>query len=753
MPKQLYKIIAFHGGLATGPDPRDILDGQLSEAIDIMVDSVGTIRTLGSSVVHKATANVKTGFTGTLEAGYGLFYFSHDYTGAEDGGASEAITGDNYLALWDDADGEAWIYSEAIDDGGATGWDDDTNNAENAPIIVGTGTPVFHIADGSLRVADATFTRTTKWYGYIKRTLWPDASGNAQAIDGWYATDNTIAGPVHSGTDLTRVGQDDAWPVIVTDLYAPTIYDDHLGMAVLANKRDSGGWTGYINYYSTVIYDNNQESLPARFNNSDPDDNIYQNATKRFWVYYDTGGGDIRNKRETGARIYWREVDSAYKPYGDLYLLFEVDHIHGVRKNVADEWTGWVINDHEYSSGNTNTDLVRTANYLELNSKPRTEAYGARSGYLPNLHSISAKYKTSVVANRRCYIGNVQFTDEGGTVVTKGDAVIKSPVNSFDVFPVTNILEATVNDGDEIVKLEVYADRLLQFKKHKLEIINISQAVEFLEETFHHKGVGHQAAVCKTDFGIAWVNKFGCYLFDGQKVNDLLEKGGIQIIKESDWDTFTNDPVTKQPMIGYVPNKRQLIVVDDISTNGDGSIYLYDMVTKSWVKGAAGTIQDEVKTNFVNDWDGNLVWVHTNNTSTPAQWSDTSVTTSTISFKTKDIDFGQPGQKKNIYKVYVSYKGDGTAVTINYATNGDNDTYSGQFYRCNANGSSTGATASNVPLHQASVGVDDWISAELKPTASISNIYSFQLLFDGDTTDANFQINDISIVYRLKGVR
>jgi hypothetical protein len=180
------------------------------------------------------------------------------------------------------------------------------------------------------------------------------------------------------------------------------------------------------------------------------------------------------------------------------------------------------------------------------------------------------------------------------------------------------------------------------------------------------------------------------------------------------------------------------------------------MVTKSWVKGAAGTIGtgvSRVKTNFVNDWDGNLVWVHTNNTSTPAQWSDTSVTTSTISFKTKDIDFGQPGQKKNIYKVYVSYKGDGTAVTINYSTNGDNDTYSGQFYRCNANGSSTDATASNVPLYQGSVGTDDWISAELKPTASISNIYSFQLLFDGDTTDANFQINDISIVYRLKGVR
>lgn len=39
-----------------------------------------------------------------------------------------------------------------------------------------------------------------------------------------------------------------------------------------------------------------------------------------------------------------------------------------------------------------------------------------------------------------------------------------------------------------------------------------------------HKGVSHPAATCKTDFGIAWVNKLGCYLYDGQKVHNLLEK-------------------------------------------------------------------------------------------------------------------------------------------------------------------------------------------------------------------------------------
>ena len=168
-------------------------------------------------------------------------------------------------------------------------------------------------------------------------------------------------------------------------------------------------------------------------------------------------------------------------------------------------------------------------------------------GYNFANQTTSVKYKTAVVANRRAYIGNVQYVDQGSITHTKGDAIIKSPVNQFDTFPTTGLLETSINDGDDIIKLETYADRLLIFKKNKLELLNISQEVEFLEDTFMYKGISHPAATCKTDFGIAWVNKRGCYIYDGQKVNNLLEKQGRQIIKESDWLTFTTD----NSMIGY----------------------------------------------------------------------------------------------------------------------------------------------------------------------------------------------------------
>ena len=130
------------------------------------------------------------------------------------------------------------------------------------------------------------------------------------------------------------------------------------------------------------------------------------------------------------------------------------------------------------------------------------------------------------------------------------------------------------------------------------------------------------------------------------------------------------------------------------------------------------------------------------------KWQDSSVA-QTINLKTKDFDLGSPGIRKKVYKAYVSYKGDGTGVTIAYATNGDTDT-TAPFYRITSDGSSDGTNSDTTPLLD--VGTDDWVLAELKPVSSIKNVYSFQLIFDG-TAAEDFEINDISIVYRLKNIK
>jgi hypothetical protein len=106
---------------------------------------------------------------------------------------------------------------------------------------------------------------------------------------------------------------------------------------------------------------------------------------------------------------------------------------------------------------------------------------------------------------------------------------------------------------------------------------------------------------------------------------------------------------------------------------------------------------------------------------------------------TKDIDFGQPGQNKTVYKVIVTYQSGNatTHVQLDYGVNGD----------------TTFAYDFTVPELPAANG---WQTAELVPDtlSESSNIKSFRLRFATDgTVPAAFEINDITIVYRVKGAR
>ena len=193
--------------------------------------------------------------------------------------------------------------------------------------------------------------------------------------------------------------------------------------------------------------------------------------------------------------------------------------------------------------------------------------------------------------------------------------------------------------------------------------------------------------------------------------------------------------------------------MDDNFTDGAGATFLYDMVTQSWVQGAVATITDQAKTNFVTDWNGDLVYVH--GTATVLKWDDASDVSAKFSLTTKDIDFGQPGVRKKIHKVYLTYRGNATNAQVQYGVDGLTPALS--FFRITSgtDGSTSGtnAAAKCIPFD---AGTTDWLKAELKPAASINNISSFRLKISGDDsspTAADFEINDISIVYRMKHIK
>lgn len=356
-------------------------------------------------------------------------------------------------------------------------------------------------------------------------------------------------------------------------------------------------------------------------------------------------------------------------------------------------------------------------------------------------------WKTAVLLNRRIYVGNVRITDKDGKVEILNDSIFKSRTNKFDSFTLDRRIDVAVGDGEEIIHLSTYADRLLQFKEHTLHIINVAGQSEYLESTHKFKGVSNKNHVCNTDYGIVWCNSFGVYLYDGRQVTDLFEEKGIKRVSPSTWSSF----FSSNTMIGYIPLEKQILVLKSNSTNGD--IMTFDTVTKAWNKGTKRA-PEKIKTNAVNIWDGSLVFGYEGSSATVTSVAPWSVTPSTnvkgYSVQTKEIDFGTMAKKK-VTKVYLTYKGGAnsvnTGVVPNFAVDGGS--FSGDW-----NSDTSGSSGTQVTELAYSAG---WTTIPLYPRTSASGIRSFAFglsaVSDVDPAYANFEVNDITVVFRTKDVK
>ena len=738
MPKQIWKIDKFHGGINSNADPRDIADHQFVELDGVMVDEIGTIRTLGSMIVHPSVAT-NTSHDADSCVGLGLFTFSHDRQGAEDMDAPATEAETNYIAIsgTNGYTGTLSLWSDR------DGWDVDITGFDMG--IDYNGHYQYYYADGDLRVFDGNSANTNnsgRSLSYIKRDANKILSVSGTAVDGWKVCPQAIDSKISTGTGVRFNASVQASGGYDTEA-AITLMSTTYPVGLSFNGAGSlgvGDWASYHAFYYSVMFNkrypfseaNSQESklrLIGQYASTSYDKEV----SLRLYLFPDTAN----NPSIVGVNIYTRKVNSALIPYGPAYLLIEASTIgdYLISTPLSVESTTWATHD---------TTKIKNTDLLVYPTLPTAVTYEDRNGYPGTEGSqVVRQIKTAVVANRIAYVGNVHQD------IWRGDAVIKSPVNELDVFPSERVLESAVNDGDAIVKLEEYADRLLQFKKRKLTLINISQEIDFIEEVYDHKGVANFGAVTKTDVGVAWINENGCFFYDGKSVTNLLTEKGVQIIDENLWAAFISD----ESLIGYNAFKSQLIICksyDDASNNDDA--YIFDMVTRSWVTGSL-SLGDEHKTNFRN-FKGDLIVGKNGGTDLDImKWSDTSVA-QTISIKTKDYDFGQPAQRKKIYKVYITYQGDGSAVTVGYRTNGENTATPGNFYKITSatDGSTSGATDSTTPLWSGTTGTTDWLKAELKPVVSINSVNSFQIVIGG-TAAADFKINSISIIFRMKGLK
>lgn len=527
----------------------------------------------------------------------------------------------------------------------------------------------------------------------------------------------------------------------------------------------------YKLYYSNVYFDGQESSLSdyqgsgtsSKYINLARTQSlkigVYQAHAEHIWDYANSAIIDGISPRIIGNRFYLKHEDSS-----DYSLAAETNFTKGVRPAGAEIWTPWapyysdvsdaiygstsqsesIANTSPHNGGQTYSqsgkDLDREKSFFHLKGlSPIT--YYSLNGYNGD-ESVSARWKCSTVLNRRVYIGNVR---QNG--VTYGDRILKSPPNRPDTFPEDNFIDAVVSDGDEIVQLEGFADRILQFKKRSMYIINVSQDYEFLEASYPNKGINNPAASCVTDFGVVWVNNFGCFLYTGSgDVKDLTERDGVKIIDKSIWASFI-----VSPSIGYDPQVKKIIVIDnnkDTAETNLGNAYIYDMLTGSWTYEADFVVSGRCS-NFVLDEDEVPLFLSvdadgSDDTETLYEW-DNSPEAKAITLETKDYDFGTPSVSKKIYKVYVTYRNGSAGMAIQYALNGS-FSYTSKYMKSDL---SNNGTYDEAPMSDTTGGL---ITEELKPTTNTNNIKSIKFKITGAPA-VGFELMDLSVIYRSKRIK
>jgi len=343
-------------------------------------------------------------------------------------------------------------------------------------------------------------------------------------------------------------------------------------------------------------------------------------------------------------------------------------------------------------------------------------------------------FKSAVVLNRTTYLGHVKYTESDGSVHIHKDRILKSKPAKPDLFTKSGYLDVVVEDGDDIVKLEEFADNILQFKKNILYVIDSGGGRgESLKSGHPLMGIKNPAASIRTERGVIFINDMGCYVYDGKGIRNLLidVKEDRYKIDLGVWANFIND----NSQVGYVPQKNFIFVVDSAkSTTSSGNMYIFDMNTESWVY-AYQKLDSNDKTNFIIDNNGNLIFAGNDTTGTFYCINGVEGATKSPYLETRDIDFKDPSIFKKLYKVYITYKGtlaEGPP-SLSYSIDGL-DSWSqaadGQFY---------------------DVGLDQWARGVFTLSESPVKCQSVKIRINDSnlTRRHNMAVNDIAIEYRL----
>ena len=452
-----------------------------------------------------------------------------------------------------------------------------------------------------------------------------------------------------------------------------------------------------------------------------------------------------REDNYSGFKLYWAKISDYVVADGTnteldegnigiKYLLAEVDFEEGIRFAGSQSYqsfgtdtansevqfvyprTLFTTGSDAYAVGKTITDL--------LTVEPSLIESGSVIG------KVNTGFKTSTVINRRLYVGNVQYETSDGEIVTKSDRVLKSLPNQFDFFEEESFIDAAIEDGDSIIKLSSVGNKLLQFKKRNLFIINVSRNIEFLEASFNFKGCEKDYHVVQGEGFVAWFNKYGAFIYDGQRIVDInINENGQPVF--DDWESnYYHD----NNVIGFIPKTKQIYITNNQSSN---NVLMYDIKSQSWITGDTTSTNDI--SNIITRNNGDINWLEIQSSDAKlVKWvnSPTSFTKTGVIMQSKEYDFGTPMVNKNINTIYVNCKQTANITLQGFGTKRDNTPVA-----LTDIGTLTNNTGS---LKTLKLAVPD----------TFKNLVSFGIaLKSTGAVNAGFEINDIQIVYREKAVR
>ena len=721
MPKKVFTLNDFSGGLNTDKSSRALKDNELASCKNLDPTSKG--RVVCSRVFKQDNANY-TDQAGASDAvagitsGYGLATFANDNKVSS---AGTAYTGEFIAKL----DGNASADVDILEP--ASTWGEGEIAAQSANAI-------FYAAEGDL-FCGGDHSSVPKALVYHDHDKFEPAATTGYATPAWkeevqdrVAPISTTDMTIHeillaSGTNITGLGADKLDWIIKYGADSTGLWNNAHNAAV-----DAGT---YMEFGGSWLYKNGAESsitpLLTGSANGSPgvmaNNATHTDATLTVQAYASAVSTSASDSIY-GARLYSRQNLET-----EWYLLAEVNYDKGVRGDGETDWNLWTDAtsgaasdfDHDIAGFEATTDII--------SAPPALLTFKILNGYSQGDIPTSNRkvyFKTGIIANSRAYIGNVSLNTR-----TYGDRILKSPVFQYDVFTEDNYLDVAINDGDQITALAAHGDRILQFKNSAVYIINVSKELEFLEDEHQGAGVGWQAAVTTTPFGVVWINNNACYLYDGEKITQLQ----LGKISSTNWSANI-DSATPKSIIGYDSIKQQVIVLWDASSSGSGEAYIFDAETGSWYE------TDDILTHSVNCTNmvnarGDKLLIGGNAAVDDINFLADRVvgTTATIDLQTKVFDLGNPESKKNLLEVAVVYKYGNASLDVNIS-------------------------ADHAAYVEAGSGSEGLLTTAAGPTlteidtsgqADFQGKKTFQVQIEG-ISDELFELHSISLTYRDLGV-